>query len=212
MKPDELFNFIRYIPWEEYITSGDNVQWVIKIDDAAKIIRLVFAETRDNDDWRNNFDFPVKPYKRQQSCMLVARGWGNAWKSCNDEVMRALLIAADIAPDYEIHICGWSFGGVMSVLAAEDFCFRTGRKASVYTFGSPKPFWGKRTRNYVRSCVADIRQWTHVNDIFPLMPPLPGYTRLVTDSVGGKRCAFKLLFPRIYHCIYGEESLYKECA
>lgn len=53
-------------------------------------------------------------------------------------------------------------------------------------------------------------QYSHVNDCVPLMPPFPVYTRLSTDHIGGKRNFFKLFNPWKYHCIYGEESLYKE--
>lgn len=209
MKPNELFNLIKSIKHDEYVTSGDDVQWIIKVDEVNKIMRLIFEESAGKTDWKNNFNFPVKLYKKQESCILAARGWGNAYKSCNDEVMRAMDLALEIAPDYEIHICGWSYGGAMSLLAAEDFYYRFHKKASVFTFGAPKPLWGKRTRDYVRSCVKEVHQYSHVNDCVPLCPPLPGYTRLVTDKVG-KDFSFKKLFhPDIYHCIYGEADLYE---
>ena len=210
MKPWELFNLIKSIKHEEYITSGDDVQWTVKVDDVEKVVRLIFEESCGNTDWKNNLNFPMKLYKKQESCIRAARGWGNAYKSCNDEIMQKIIFATEIAPDYQIHICGWSYGGAVALLAAEDFHYRTGKKASVYTFGAPKPLWGKKTREYVRSCVNEVKQYSHVNDCVPLMPPLPGYTRLSTDHIGGKRNFFKLFNPCKYHCIYGEESLYKE--
>lgn len=209
MKPWELFNFIKSIKHDEYITSGDNVQWTIKVDEVNKIIRLIFEESADKRDWVNNFNFPVKLYKKQESCLLAARGWGNAYKSCNDEVMRAMELAIDIAPYSEFHICGWSYGGAMSLIAAEDFYYRFHKKANVYTFGAPKPLWGKRTQKYVRSCVNEVHQYAHVNDCVPLCPPLPGFKRLVTDRIGKDFSIFKLFKPDIYHCIYGEESVYE---
>lgn len=178
MKPWELFNLIKSIKHEEYITSGDDVQWTIKVDDVEKVVRLIFEESCGNTDWKNNLNFPMKLYKKQESCIRAARGW--------------------------------SYGGAVALLAAEDFHYRTGKKASVYTFGAPKPLWGKKTREYVRSCVNEVKQYSHVNDCVPLMPPFPGYTRLSTDHIGGKRNFFKLFNPWKYHCIYGEESLYKE--
>ena len=209
MKPDELFNYIKSIPHDHFITSGDNVQWIIKTDTKEKVIRLIFEESADKADWKNNFNFPVKIYKKQESCMLVARGWGNAYKSCNDVIITALCRTVSLIPDYDVHICGWSFGGAMSLLAAEDFYYRTGKKASVFTYGAPKPLWGCKTKKYVRSCVHVVKQWTHINDCVPLMPPLPGYTRIATDKIGKDFCILKLFQPNIYHQIYGDSTLYE---
>ena len=209
MKPWELFNFITKIGHGEYVTSGDDVQWIIRIDGRKKVIRLIFEDSEGATDWRNNLTFPKKLYKKQESCLRASRGWGDAWKSCNDDVMAALIKTVEILPDYTVHICGWSYGGAMSLLAAEDFHYRTGKKASVFTFGAPKPLWGKKTREYVRSCVDEARQFAHANDLIAMLPPFPGYTRLATDRVGGKRSFFQLLRPDIWHCAYGMESLYK---
>ena len=123
--------------------------------------------------------------------------------------MRALGLAVEIAPDYEIHICGWSYGGALSLLAAEDFYYRFHIKASVYTFGAPKPLWGRKTKKYVRSCVKEAYQFSHINDCVPLMPPFPGYKRLSTDKIGKDFSIIKIFKPKIYHCIYGEKSLYE---
>jgi hypothetical protein len=200
---------IKSIRHDEYTTSGDNVQWTVKTDDVEKIIRLIFEESADKNDWKNNFNIPVEIYKNQESCLLVAKGWGNAYKSCNDEVMEGLLCVIDLHPDYDVHICGWSYGGALSLLAAEDYFYRTGRKASVFTYGAPKPLWGKKTQKYVRSCIHVIKQWEHVNDCVGLMPPLPGYKRVVTDKVGNNFCIIKLFQPNKYHTIYGDPTLYE---
>ena len=210
MEAWELFNFIREIKHDEYITSGDDVQWTIKVYDSNKIFRLIFEDSCGKRDWINNFNFPIKIYKNQKSCLLAARGWGNAYKSCKDEVMKGMEIAIWLEPNYEIHICGWSYGGAMSLLAAEDLFYRFNRKAKVFTFGAPKPLYGKKSQEYVRSCVEEVHQYSHVNDCVPLMPPLPGYKRLVTDKLGKGFSFIKLFKPRIYHRIYGDESQYNE--
>lgn len=209
MKPYELFNYIKSIKHSEYTTSGDSVQWTVRVFDDEKIVRLIFEESADNRDWKNNFDFPVKLYKKQESCIRAARGWGNAYKSCNDEIQKALYTCIELLPDYDIHICGWSYGGAMSVLAAEDFYYRTKRKASVYTFGAPKPLFGRKCQKYVRSCVNEVKQYAHINDVVPLCPPLLGYKRLATDKVGKGFSILKLFKPDVYHCIYGDSTLYE---
>lgn len=209
MDPAALYKYIAGIPHDEFITSGDNVQWIVKTDCVEKVIRLVFEESHDDDDWRNNLDFPVILYKNQESCLRVARGWGNAYKSCNDIVMESLIAVTALHPEFDVHICGWSYGGAISVLAAEDYYYRTGRKASVFTYGAPKPLWGKKSQKYVRSCIHVIKQWEHVNDCVSLMPPLPGYKRVTTDKVGKGFCIIKLFQPNKYHTIYGDPTLYE---
>lgn len=96
----------------------------------------------------------------------------------------------------------------MSVLAAEDFHYRTHIKPYVITFGAPKPLWGRKTWEYVKSCVSDAWQYAHVNDVVPLCVPLPGYRMIHKDKIGSGFCIFKLFRGDIYHCIYGDESLY----
>ncbi len=208
MRPNELYNIIKHTRHSDYIASGDDVQWRVWVDDKEEVVRLIFEESSGKVDWKNNLKFPVKLYKKQKSCLKVAKGWGDAYKSCNDEIMAKFIAEVFSHEDYKIEICGWSYGGAMSLLAAEDFHYRTTYKANVITFGAPKPLWGKKTQNYVRSCVNEVKQYTHVNDCVPLMPPLPGYKRLVTNKIGGKTDFFKLFAPDVYHCIYGEESLY----
>ena len=204
----ELFNFMRDLKHDEFITSGDDVQWIVKVDHNEKVVRLIFEESCGKVDWKNNLNFPKKLYKKQESCLLASRGWGNAYKSCNDEIMSVLVSQSAILSDYDVHICGWSYGGAMAVLAAEDFFYRTHKKASVYTFGVPKVLYGKKTRDYVRNCVNEAKQWTNTNDIVPLLPPFALYTRLSTDYCGCKRSLIKLLNPWKYHTRYGDKDIY----
>ena len=119
MKPSELFKLIRD---SEYITIGDAVDFVIKVFDDEKTIRLLFEESTSLRDWKNNFNFPIKPYKNQE----------------NDEIMENLINSYKVYPDYRIEICGWSYGGAISLLAAEDFYYRTKIKPDVITFGLQK--------------------------------------------------------------------------
>ena len=206
-------------PWEVYemikttkfTKSGDDVDWAVVIDEDFKHVWLVFEESTTKRDWRNNLKFPVKLYKNQESCIRAASGWGDAWKSCNDLIMDKFIAEVRAHPEFSPVICGWSYGGAMSLLAAEDFNFRTMKMASVITFGAPKPLWGRKTRKYVRGCCSIVYQYANVNDCVTAMPPLPGYKRLVTNKCGGKFNLFKWLFKAgIYHCLYGDKEIYEE--
>lgn len=208
-EPWHIFKMINSVP---YIKSGDDVDWSIQVDEANKYVWLIFQASEGNlhdRDWKNNFRFPAKLYKKQESCMLIHRGYGDAWKSCNDEVMTAFIKICNEHPDYLPMVCGWSYGGAMALLGAEDFCYRTKRRAGVVTFGAPKPLWGRKTKKYFWGCVRFAFEWSHVNDVVPLLPPLPGYCGLGTSKCGSGFNLLKLFKPEIYHCSYGDESLYK---
>ena len=60
----------------------------------------------------------------------------------------------------------------------------------------------------VLKCCKEINQYCHINDIVPFMVPLPGYKMLKKVKVG-KWKLFGIFKPNIYHCIYGDESLYE---
>lgn len=208
MKPWELFDEIKRT---EYTKSGDCVDWAVKVYPAEKLVRLLFEESSDDRDWKNNFDFPIKPYKQQENTLWFARGWGNAYKSCNDEIMAKLIETYTDelkAQGYTVEVCGWSYGGAMAVLAAEDFNYRTGNKPGIVTFGAPKPLWGRKTWHYINTCLEYAVQYAHVNDVVPLCIPLPGYRMVNKVKVGKGFCILKLFNAEKYHCMYGDKSLY----
>lgn len=209
-KLTEPWNIFNMICSAKFNTSGDDVDWCVRVDDADRKVWLIFKESDSKKDWQNNFRFPVKVYKNQQSCLKVASGWGDAWKSCNDEVMEAFIKATKKYPEYFPVICGWSYGGAIALLALEDFHFRTNKLAVLVTFGAPKPLWGRKTQDYVSSCCLIGRQYSHIDDLVTLLPPFPGYCRIATITCGSrKRSLLKLFRPGIYHCIYGKEEIYE---
>lgn len=204
-QPWDIYNMILKT---QYTASGDCVDWAVLVDDEERTVWLIFEESDGRRDWINNLKFPTKLYKHQESCMRAACGWGDAWKSCNDEVMNAFIEQVTAHPDYRPHITGWSYGGAMCLYAAEDFNYRTGFRADVTTFGAPKPLWGKKTLDYVYGCCGIVRQWTNRNDCVCALPPFPGYCRLRTDSCGDRFSLLKWLRPKIYHCLYGDSRIY----
>lgn len=197
---DDLYKVITFI--KNWKSVGDDVEYaIITYEDFCY---LVFKQTDSKRDWINNFNFPVKPYKNQESCLLVARGWGNAYKSCNDEIMNDFI--SQLNGKVPV-ICGWSYGGAMSVIASEDFYYRTKIKPIVITYGAPKPLFGTRSKRYVNSCTQYTRQYSHKSDVVTLLPPFLGYKRLCSNWIG-KFNLFGLFNPEKYHCIYGTKSLY----
>lgn len=218
MTQDELFCKIK--EQKEFITTGNAVDWVIEKDDEEKKIRLLFQESNGLKDWITNFRFPGKLYKKQNSVLRVHKGYGNAWKSANDSIMNYLIKVCDENPDYKVIIAGWSYGGAMAQLAAEDFNFRTrsnlnnvnsGKKATLVTFGSPKLICGPRTKDYMITCCERIFQYSQCNDMVTYLPPFRGYRQiLLPKRIGRKFNLIEWFKPLIYHTRYDDLRLYKD--
>lgn len=207
MQPYEIFNLIRET---SYITSGLEVDWKILIDKSDGIIRLLFEESNGKQDWITNLNFPVKPYKRQQNFFLVHRGFAKAWKSCNDEIMKAFIDAKMRFPLYKTQITGWSHGGGLAPLAAEDYQFRTGLKVDeLITFGGPKIVFGFSSRKHFRESCRTIKNYGFTYDFVTWLPPF--FLNLKTVIMDRKNCwkIWRVFQIVKYHCGYGNEIYYK---
>lgn len=207
MTPGKLFELIEDI---EYHTSGLSVDWNVLVDEVDKTIRLVFQETTSKEDWKTNFSFPAKIYKEQEYIFLVHGGYGKAWKSCNDEVMESFIGATYDHPDYKTEITGWSYGGAMAVIAAEDYKYRTGKKVDeLITFGAPKPIFGIISWIHFRKSVAKIKQYCLSYDFVSWLPPF--FLRLNTKLVDKRNCwkLWRVFNIEKYHCSYGNEEYYR---
>ncbi|MCQ2587920.1 MAG: hypothetical protein MJ174_07380 [Treponema sp.] len=205
MKANELFSLIQS---SSYITLGDDVDFLIKYIPEEKKIYCLFQCSSQKRDWINNFNFPAKLYYQQENKFLVARGWGNAWKTCNDEVMHRLFVACDVYKCYDVIFSGWSYGGAIAQIAAEDFYYRTSHKSDVITFGSPKPLFSFKTKKYFNSCVNSVINYSYINDFVPLLPPFPFYFCMKKKILGKKFKIKEFINPNFSHCCYGDANLY----
>lgn len=208
MKPHEIFTEIKQTTHRVFKEAGDCVNYMIRTIIEEKTIYLMFEESDGKRDWQVNFNFPVKPYKKQESVLYAATGWSNAYKSCNDEIQADVKKACDMFPDFKVVITGWSYGGAMAVLAAEDFYFRNKRKPELITFGAPKVLFGEKSKQYVAACCEPILQYANYNDIVSYLPPFPFYTHLEKVSIGEAFNPIKLLNPKKYHTNYDDLNIY----
>ena len=90
-------------------------------------------------DWKNNFNFPAKPYRDMKNLWFCHRGFLTVWKSIEPH------IAADIADPTvkEIEIVGYSHGAAIAQFCHEYVRFnRPDVEVVGYGFGAPRIFWG----------------------------------------------------------------------
>jgi hypothetical protein len=120
----ELYERCLEGPW---ITSGLDVQYKIQNGE------LIFQCSQSKMDWIHNFEFWIKPYKQQTITWYAHAGFVKLWKSVRDEV----------ATHYGSinRIAGYSQGSALAQLAAEDYCFTTGKAIDTVGFGCPRVFW-----------------------------------------------------------------------
>ena len=204
MRPENLFLLTQQ---NHYTTAGLDVDYCIIKDEENFNCYLIFQGSRQPMDWKINFSFPVKPYRNQERPLLFHGGYVRAWKSCNDRIIEELLAACE--GGLQPVIIGHSYSGAIALLAAEDLNFRTGMHPIVYTFGAPKAIFSKATMREVRGSCLLIKNYIHVNDLVPMLPPLPGYKHANPCKVGLKdKCIFKVFNVKKYHFIYGNYSLY----
>lgn len=162
-----------------YIHTGDHLDYYIWVDDLGKAVYLIFEQSNGDRDWQNNFRFAKVVYKNQKSPIKAHKGFVHVYKSANDEVMNNYLQVLGDHPSYDSIVTGWSMGGALAHLAAEDINFRTrtdtnepntGVKPILITFGSPQVLWGDDTVKYFRNCCSKIYNFSHIRDIVTEVP------------------------------------------
>lgn len=129
-------------------------------------------------DWKNNLDFPAKPYRKMGKFVWFAhRGFVRVWKSIEPHI--AVLIKDQTLTN--IITVGYSHGAALAVLCHEYVWFNRldlRDKIEGYGFGCPRVIWGfkpkKLARRWERFTV--IR---NIDDIVTHVPPaIWGYSHV----------------------------------
>jgi len=119
-------------------------------------------------DWRNNFDFPAKPYRNMQNAWFCHRGFLRVWKSIEKHISKDIF---DLTVS-TINIVGYSHGGAIAQLCYEYVRFnRPDVSVSGVGFGAPRVFWGF-ARKAVRERFKGFVVVRNGNDIVTHLPPL----------------------------------------
>lgn len=121
-----------YIHLEEETAS----YWHKKTGDT---LTIRFEWSNGKTDWRNNFDFPAKPYRDMGDKWYAHRGFLKVWKAIEPHL-------ADVIGDPEIkaiEIAGYSHGAAIAMLCHEYCTFnRPDCRVMGVGYGCPRVVWG----------------------------------------------------------------------
>lgn len=102
-------------------------------------LTIYFEGSNGHVDWKNNFDFPAKPYRDMKDGWFCHRGFLKVWKSIEDHIAMDIM---DLSVNV-IEIVGYSHGGAIAQLCYEYVRFNRPDVAVYgYGFGAPRVFWG----------------------------------------------------------------------
>jgi pimeloyl-ACP methyl ester carboxylesterase len=139
MTPRELFDHETSGNW---VVSGTDVSWRFSVVDDEHL--LEFRCTVDAEGWRQNFKFLPRvgiPYKNMRHRWFAHAGFIEMWRSVRDLIADRVAFSTKTDAFPVIHVVGYSQGGALAILAAEDLRFR-GYATTLTTFGAPRVFWG----------------------------------------------------------------------
>ncbi len=137
MKLSTLFEKCISIEYTQVENSADYA-----LERTGGDLYIFFEASNGSEDWKNNLEFPSRPYKRmEESTWYAHRGFSRVWKSIEG------YISKDIADKKVKHITitGFSHGAAIAVLCHEYVWFnRPDLRDSIdgYGFGCPRVIWG----------------------------------------------------------------------
>lgn len=165
-----LFKRCLEIPYTRVDNSGDYA-----LERIGNILYIYLESSNGKEDWKNNFDFPAKPYKDMEGRTWFAHsGFLKVWKSIEPNLADSVF-NMDIE---SIVTVGYSHGGGLAVLCHEYVWYnRPDLRDSIYGygFGAPRVIWGIKNREH-------SKRWDrftvvkNIDDIVTHAPPaLFGY-------------------------------------
>jgi hypothetical protein len=153
------------------------------------VLYLLFQWSNGCGDWKNNFDFPTKPYKDMGTTWRCHRGFLRVWKSIKPYVK-------DVVMDdtvKSIVVVGYSHGAAIAMLAHEYVWYnRPDIRDNIegYGFGCPKCYWGFKVKDSLKERWKTFYPIRNENDIVTHVPPvLFGFvhTHQIIKIHGGSR-------------------------
>lgn len=137
------------------------------IERSKDTLRIFFQHSNGKIDWKNNFDFPARPYRDMKDSWYCHRGFLKVWKSVEPYVEEYVF---DLSIN-KVEIVGYSHGGAIAQLCYEYVRFhRPDVDVKGWGFGAPRVVWGK-TSSAARERFEGFLTVINANDIVTKLPP-----------------------------------------
>ena len=166
-----MYNLFKKCLKATYTHTHQDGDYAIEIE---KDTLYILFECSDNlVDWKNNFNFPAKPYKHMDHVWFCHGGFLRVWRAMRNEIEDKVAELLSSHREIEKIICiGYSHGAALSVFATEDMEYLYGRSYNVegYGFGVPRVLWGfvpKVVKHRLRNFIS-VR---NIPDIVTHVPP-----------------------------------------
>lgn len=181
---------------KNYITVENSASFCVERDGGT--LRIYFEQSNGAVDWKNNLDFPARPYRKMENMWFCHRGFLKVWKSIEPYIAGRIC---DLTVS-KIEIAGYSHGAAVAILCYEYVKFkRPDVEASGVGFGCPRVFWGFASRK-VKERFRGFVVVRNGRDIVTHAPPLLFGFRHVGEilTIGNGRSAgpIKDHFPEEY--------------
>lgn len=118
---------------------------------AGGVLYIYFEWSNGKTDWKNNLDFPAKPYRDMKDKWYVHRGFLRVWKALEPYIQKEI---SDPSVRY-IRIAGYSHGAALALLCHEYCVYHLPVMAKRehivgIGFGCPRVVWGRLRRRIAR--------------------------------------------------------------
>ena len=170
----------------KYIHVENSGDYCVERQDSTLYIYLECSNG--STDWKNNFDFPAKPYKRMgKTVWLAHRGFLRVWKSIETH-LEAYIKDETVK---KIVVVGYSHGAALAVLCHEYIWYNRpdlrDENLEGYGFGCPRVLWGIKTKK-IKERWKNFVVIRNLDDIVTHVPPLLfGYSHVGTMVKIGKK-------------------------
>ncbi len=171
---------------------------------------LFFQPSIGLEDWKNNLDFPAKPYRRMDETVWHAhRGFLRVWKSVEGYLQPAIAERSV----KKILVAGYSHGAALAVFCHEYIWFhRPDLRPTLqsYGFGCPRVVWGVLPPQ-VRARWEGFMVIRNRNDSVTHLPPaFLGYRHVGRLLEVGQKGKYKNLEAHKQKNILAELKIYEE--
>ena len=162
MKLSALFEKCLHAP---YIHVGEGADYYV--ERVGSTLYIYLEASNGGEDWKNNLDFPKRPYCREEECPFRAhRGFLRVWESLSP-VVASMIVDTSVKKVVNV---GFSHGAALAVLCHEYVWGRRSDLRSViegYGFGCPRVVWGAHpAERWERFTVV-----RNIDDLITHLPP-----------------------------------------